>query len=97
MKLILILFATLAIFEVNTSKTVNQYRFGARFRSVKCSADNYTVFLDSCYLKAYSRKVVTLNIAGSFDKPLNKPCYFQFVLFYRYGNIYRIIDTKRRE
>ena len=41
---------------------------------------------------------MTLNIAGSVVKPLKKPFYFQFILYYRYGTIYReVIDTKKRE
>jgi len=98
MKLFILLFIIVAIFEINAIKNSIQYTFGTHFRSVKCSTDNYTVLLDRCYLKAYSRRIVTLNIVGTFGVPLRKPCYFQFVLFYRYGNIYReVIDTKKRE
>ena len=88
----------IAVYESYSVNTLNQYKVGVRFRSVKCSFDNYTVLLKGCYLKAYSRRLVTLNLYGSFGKPLKKPCYFQFILFYRYGNIYReVIDSKKRE
>lgn len=66
---------TAAIFEANSAKTSNTYNFGVRFRSVKCSTDNHTVLVKGCYLKPYSRKVVTLNLHGTFGKPLIKPWY----------------------
>jgi len=37
-------------------------------------------------------------MVGTVAKPLRKPWYIHFILFYRYGNIYReVIDTKKRE
>ncbi|KAL7014477.1 hypothetical protein ACKWTF_015953 [Chironomus riparius] len=98
MKLTLLLFVSFAVYKSCSVNSVNEYTYGVRFRSVKCFFDNYTVLVKGCFLKAYSRRLVTLNLHGSFGKPLKKPCYFHFILYYRYGNIYReVIDTKKRE
>lgn len=98
MKLVSLFLLFLAIFDAYSVKTLNQYNDGTRFRSVKCSVDNYSVILNGCYLKAYTRRIVTLNLVGSVVKALKRPLYFQFILHYRYGTIYReVINTKKRE
>ena len=85
MKLVSLFSIFLGIFQANSVKTLNQYNEGTRFRSVKCSTDNYSVILYGCYLKAYTRRVVTLNLVGSIVKPLKKPFGNKFTLYYRYG------------
>ncbi|CAG9811658.1 unnamed protein product [Chironomus riparius] len=98
MKLVSLFLVIFAIFKVNSVKPSIQYNIGVRFRSAKCSTDNNSVLLHGCYLKAYTRRIVTLNLVGSVVKPIKRPMHFQFILHYRYGTIYReVIDTKKRE
>lgn len=74
------------------------YFNGVRFKSVKCQSDNITVVIKYCYLKAVSRKIVTLNFGIKLLVPYTKPYYIHSVFFYRYGTIFReIIDTKKLE
>jgi hypothetical protein len=68
---------------------------GSRFRSIECSADNYTSVVKFCYVKAISRRTATITAHLATIRTSYKPIYVQLVLFYRYGNIYReVIDTK---
>ena len=49
-----------------------------------------------CYLKAVSRKDVTLNVGFKFLVPYGNTCFSQIIIYYRYGTIFReIIDTHR--
>lgn len=71
---------------------------GARFKSLKCKADNKTTLIKFCYLKAVSRKIVTFNYGVKLLVPFVKPFFGNFVVYYRYGTIYRqIIDIKNYE
>lgn len=90
------------LFGYNFIKTLskNQESFtnGLRLKSIKCQADNQTMQVKYCFLKALSRKVVTFNIGVLLLIPFDKPYYLQIVIFYRYGTIFRqVIDTKRIE
>ncbi|KAG5666726.1 hypothetical protein PVAND_014738 [Polypedilum vanderplanki] len=70
----------------------------AKWKAIKCQADNKTIVLRYCYLKAYSRYVSTANIGITLKTPIVKPFYCQMIVNYRYGTIYRqYIDTKQRE
>ncbi|KAL7013678.1 hypothetical protein ACKWTF_015521 [Chironomus riparius] len=66
----------------------------SKFRAIKCdSLDNSTAYWTLCYIKSYSRTISTLNF-GIQTKRATKP-FLQFIVSYRYGNIYReILDTK---
>ncbi|KAL7014212.1 hypothetical protein ACKWTF_015804 [Chironomus riparius] len=94
---------TLAIFIQNftviQAKSEDKFSFnGVRFKSVKCQSDNTTITTKYCYLKAVSRKDVTLNIGVKFLVPHTRPFFIQFIFHYRYGTIFRqIIDTKKLE
>jgi hypothetical protein len=80
------------------SKSTDKYVDGARFNSIKCQADNTTIIFKYCYMKAISRKMVTMNIGVKFLVPYTKPYYVQFILNYRYGTIFRqVIDTHQYE
>lgn len=94
---LVVILQTFSFNEV-TSKSTNNYVDGARFNSIKCQADNTTIIMKYCFMKAISRKMVTLNIGVKFLVPYNKPYYVQFVLNYRYGTIFRqVIDTHQYE
>ena len=81
-----------------SSKPKDEYVFGTRFKSVKCEADNITVILKYCYLKAISRRIVTFNFGVKILIPYTKPFYVQSILSYRYGTIFRsVIDSKQVE
>ncbi|KAL7014214.1 hypothetical protein ACKWTF_015806 [Chironomus riparius] len=81
------------------SKSEDKFQYiGARFKSIKCQSDNITVITKYCYLKAVSRKVVTLNFGVKLLVLYSRPYYIHSVLNYRYGTIFRqIIDTKKIE
>jgi hypothetical protein len=80
------------------SKTKENFNFGVRFKSVQCQSDNKTISTNFCYLKALSRKVVTLNIGIKFLVTYKKPYYIQAEILYRYGTIFRqVIDLKKNE
>ena len=80
------------------SKSTDRYADGARFKSIKCQADNTTISFNYCFMKAISRKMVTLNLGVKFLTPYTKPYYVQFILNYRYGTIFRqVIDTHQYE
>ncbi|KAL7014213.1 hypothetical protein ACKWTF_015805 [Chironomus riparius] len=85
------------VLEIN-SKNQENYIEGLRFKALSCNADNKTLFIKYCYLKAVSRKVVTSNVGMQFLVPFVKPIYLQTIVYYRYGTIFRqIIDTKKVE
>lgn len=72
--------------------------FHIRFRSVKCSSDNKTIVTNFCYLKAVSRKIVTLNVSLKLLVTYAEPIEGHLIIFYRYGTIFRqIIEIKRHE
>lgn len=90
--------AILMISDLLARRTLNPYSDGTRFRSVECTSDNYTIVLLKCYLKAYSRRIVTLTFIANVVWKLEKPIYVQLLYYYRYGNIYRqVINTKPLE
>ncbi|KAL7012335.1 hypothetical protein ACKWTF_014784 [Chironomus riparius] len=85
----------LTIFCLNSIKCANKNQVLTRFRSIECQADNNTAVMESCYVKAVSRRTATLNLKIKLLKIYNKPIHIQMILYYRYGNIYReVIDTK---
>lgn len=67
----------------------DNYDFGTRYTDINCTADYVTILLDYCYLKAYTRRLVTANIGVTLPSTLTKPIFVQFIYFYRYGNVYR--------
>jgi hypothetical protein len=69
----------------------NKFIHGIRFRSVKCTSDNITILVKYCYLKAVSRKIVTLNLGLKYLVPYTKPLYVKSIFYYRYGTIFREI------
>ena len=79
------------------SKPTDPPKVSSRFKSIRCSADNATIVIKFCFLKAISRKVVTANVGVKILTPLNK-INIQFILNYRYGLIFRpVIDTKPQD
>lgn len=100
MKLTITIFLALVCFiQINGNKKKNpSLTYASRFRSIECQADNYTAFVEYCYIKAYSRRVTTVNVLFKNLRPSDAPIWVQMILYYRYGNIYReVIDTKRIE
>ena len=84
--------------EIQSKSEDNFHYIGARFKSIKCQSDNITVITKYCYLKAVSRKVVTLNFGVNLLVLYSRPYYIHSVLNYRYGTIFRqIIDTQKIE
>jgi len=54
---------------------------GHRIKSVECtSLDNKSVSVDYCFVKAYSRKLSTLNMKFDFHRKFPKPIYIQYIL-----------------
>ncbi|KAL7011866.1 hypothetical protein ACKWTF_014496 [Chironomus riparius] len=95
---ILIFLQFLTILTVKCGKQKNSYNDGTRFQSIECISNNLTATIAYCYMKAVSRKVVTLNVGVKLTKPINKPIYVQFIFYYRYGIIYHeVINTKKQE
>ena len=87
----------ISIYKIDSNSTDN-YVDGARFKSIKCQADNITILFKFCFMKAISRKMVTMNLGVTFLVPYTKPYYVQFILNYRYGTIFRqVIDTYQCE
>ena len=64
-------------------KSVQKRLDVVRFRSVSCKADNVTISVKFCYIKAYSRRITTLNFGLTLLKPINKPVYMHLILSYR--------------
>lgn len=80
------------------SKSNNNFDHGTRFKSIKCECDNKTLEINYCYLKAISRRIVTANVNVKILVPYVKPYYVQFILYFRYGTVFRqVIDTKQVE
>jgi len=93
----ILLIIILSVFEVS-SKPKDEFLIGTRFKSVKCEADNSTILLKYCYLKAISRRIVHLNLGVKLLIPYTKPYYVQMILSFKYGTIFRqVIDTKQIE
>jgi len=95
---ILILIQLLTFSLAKCAKTAEKFNDGTRFQSIECRGNNSTAIINYCYMKAISRKVVTLNVGVKLLKSLNKPVYVQVILNYRYGLIYReVINSKKQE
>lgn len=96
MRLAILFILTLVIIQSNCNKKKNpSLTYASRFRSIECLADNYTAFVEYCYIKAYSRRVTTVNVLFKNLKPSDSPIWVQMILYYRYGTIYReVINTK---
>jgi len=86
----------IAIISINSLKCDKRSQYSGRFRSIECDANNKSIIVEYCYIKAVSRQHATLNVKIHHNEPIPAPVYVQLILFYRYGNIYReVIDTKR--
>ena len=97
-QMLLMLWILVPLIAQIDSKSTDKYVDGARLKSIKCQADNTTIFFNYCFMKAISRKKVAMNIGLKFLIPYTKPCYVQFILNYRYGTIFRqVIDTHQHE
>jgi len=93
----ILLITMFCVHEVSL-KSKDEFLIGTRFKSVRCEADNITVILKYCYLKAISRRIVTFNFGVKVLIPHTKPFYVQSILNYRYGTIFRqVIDSKQIE
>lgn len=79
------------IYKFESIEQYNKHIHSVRFRSVKCTGDNKTIFVKYCNLKAVSRKIVTLNVGLKYLVPYMKPLYAKSVFYYRYGTIFREI------
>lgn len=91
----LVAFVLLIYFKSICCTSKDSYTFGARFNSFQCQADNKTIVIKYCRLKAFSRKIVVINWGLKFIKILEKAFYIQIILNYRYGTVFHpIIDTK---
>lgn len=98
MDLKILLIFQLVIFSPVKCKNEKNFMNGTRFQSVNCQANNLTLIVNYCFIKAVSRKVATLNVGVKYLKPVNKPIYVQLTLNYRYGLIYReVINTKKQD
>ena len=83
---------------IECARPAENYNDGTRFQSIECSANNLTAVVKYCFIKAISRKVVTLNVGVKPLKSFKKPFYVQLILYYRYGLIFReVINTKKQE
>ncbi|KAL7014482.1 hypothetical protein ACKWTF_015957 [Chironomus riparius] len=52
-----------------------------RLKSIECiNFDNKTTTIEFCYVRAYSRKFVTLNVKFKLFRKFEKPLYIQYVL-----------------
>lgn len=98
-KFIFLLQFVLSVQFLNSAKNKETPpKFLIRPNGLTCITDNKTVVVKYCYLKPYSRYLVTLNLGLTFLIPLQKPFYIQMIVFYRYGTIFRqVIDTKENE
>lgn len=84
----------LILFQVIEVELANEKSFtkGHRYRAVTCKEPDKSVgYFDVCYLKAYSRTFVSLNINFVIVDKLEKPINVYSDLQYRYGNIYRSV------
>ena len=54
-----------------------------RPKAVYCETDNQTFSTKYCFVKPYSRYIVTLNLGFTMLVSLAKPTYIQLILFYR--------------
>jgi hypothetical protein len=70
-----------------------------KFKSVFCNSSNETIFMNyTCFLKAVSRDVSTMNIRVHLRKPLYK-IYFDYEVFYQRLSVYKrqVISVKKTE
>jgi hypothetical protein len=96
---ITLLFVLLAIaYYVSGAKKGDDYNGGERFRAVKCVADSRYAVVKVCNIKAYSRRVVSVNVDVDFLQPLDKPFYIRGFFRLRTGQKYHtMVDTKEIE
>lgn len=76
-----------------------KFTVGNRARNIQCSADNKSLAISYCYLKAESRKIVGIYIGLNVLTALDKPFYIQGILSVKNSaNIYhKMIDSSQKE
>lgn len=95
--LVLLILLILVYFASTAKRSQQNFNSGSRFKSIKCEADNKTIFLKYCYLKPISRQTVLIKLGVKFLVPYTN-FYVQMILNYRYGNVFRqAIDAKPQE
>jgi len=95
---ILILIQLMSFSLGKCAKSADKFNNGSRFQSIECKADNSTASVKYCFIKAISRRIVTLSVGIKVLKSFHKPLNVQIILYYRYGLIYReVINTKKQE
>ena len=94
--ILILIFPLIAFAQRPPTKEDKNSLYGTRFRGVNCSSyEKFIAEFTFCYVKAYSRKVTTLNFGINFKKPL-KHVFVQLFAYYRYGNIYREIVSSQK-
>ena len=95
----IVLLLTLIFSSIKATKSKEPPpKFLVRPNAIYCVADNKTILTKYCFLKPYSRYLLTANLGFKFLEPLNKPFYIQLLIYYRYGTIFRqVIDSKQNE
>lgn len=84
--------------QLTAAAKKEEFTFGARYTNIQCRADNITAVLRYCFLKPYSRRLVTANVGLSFLKPLKSPVLAEVIYSYRYGTIFReVIHSPKME
>jgi hypothetical protein len=93
------LFVLLAIaYYVAGAKKSDNFEGGYRYKAVKCAADSRYAVVKVCNVKAYSRRVSSINFDVDFLKPLDRPFYFRALFQLRTGQKYHtLVDTKNIE
>lgn len=92
-----ILFGCFLNVEPTKVKTSEQPKVRSRLKAGYCQADNETIVVQYCYIKAVSKLVVTAHVSLKILIPLDQ-VFLQFILNYRYGLVYRpVIDTKPQD
>lgn len=88
----------LQLLSFSTVNCAEKFKEGTRLHSTACKSNNSIIVVNYCYMKAISRRLVTLNVGVNILKSLKKPIYIQMILYYRYGLIFReVINTNKRE
>jgi hypothetical protein len=98
MKITLLLVLLAIAYYVSGAKKSDNFDGGSRYKAVKCAADSRYAVVKVCNVKAYSRRVVSLNVDVDFLQPLDKPFYFHALFRLRTGQKYHtMVDTKEIE
>jgi Protein of unknown function (DUF1091) len=95
-KVLLKIFILLLSVSVLQAKKQEKSRKIPVLRAVRCKSDNYTIKVNKCFIKAISKRDVSLSLSLDISKLGNKKILFEITVNFRVNNVYRKMMSTNR-